>query len=371
MNENQNLPIQKDETIAKLYALRAGLSVIAENMEQIEELRAGRKVSQEVESIRSRIDYNRWEQQNLRQQPQNSRNARLRELDELQDSMKDFEEKYIQSKEYIKTVWKQIAIAVMLLGFSLFLLIHAGIIRNNNPWPSDPWVSRMFWGILLLISGFATFPWSKLSTYKNIKSYIVAYKNKMPTLQNRVDQLNHECESPNPKSQNSSALKRLKKEESSLLLLLEEALQRDAEQTQKSEEQENALIEESEQIYSSLISTYSPFIVESDWENIDLLIFYLETGRAETWKEALQLMDRQMQTNQITNAIEQASTAISKSMLRSTQALGSLINQSFSAMSYQQQSLLSESRLHNALLEQANMSSERLMEEVRLLQFHP
>ena len=34
MSKNQNLPMQKDETIAKLYALRAGLSVIAENMEQ-------------------------------------------------------------------------------------------------------------------------------------------------------------------------------------------------------------------------------------------------------------------------------------------------------------------------------------------------
>ena len=89
-----------------------------------------------------------------------------------------------------------------------------------------------------------------------------------------------------------------------------------------------AIAKESQAVYNKLVSNYSTTIVEDDWKNIDLLIFYLQSGRAESCKEALQLVDRQRQTDQIAKAIADASQSISNSIRNYTQILGNLIMQS-------------------------------------------
>ena len=72
-----------------------------------------------------------------------------------------------------------------------------------------------------------------------------------------------------------------------------------------------------------------------DWGNVDLIIYYFETGRADDLKEALQLVDRQLQTNQLVEAIRMASNQIEETIYQSTKALGGALADSFSLLSKQ------------------------------------
>lgn len=78
-----------------------------------------------------------------------------------------------------------------------------------------------------------------------------------------------------------------------------------------------------------------PLIDFRDWENVDLLIYYFETGRADDMKEALQLVDRQRQTDQITRALSIASASICKTFDNTMRQLGSSLAQSFTVLSRQ------------------------------------
>lgn len=348
MSENQMLPSQKDETIAKLYALRAGLSVIAENMEQVKQSKVDTKAREQ--DARHKISENNERQAmafrkhdleiaNLKKEIANRNNT-------YQDATKTIQEMDKARKIGLVLLW----LGILFIVLPIILILIQG--------HADVWIylGLILGGVFLFVS-LSRFGKVDSSIYEQSSTNINEYKRKLPILEKRLDDLKNQ--SPIPEY--------LLQEETNLQNLLDQVL----EQAKESEHHENELIEESNRIYKSLIFTYSSFIVESDWKNIDLLIFYLETGRADSWKEALQLVDRQMQTNQIASAIEQASAAISKSMLHVTQALGNLMAQSFSTIYSQQQDLLSETRLQNALLKQANMTSEDLMEEVRLLQYHP
>ncbi len=90
----------------------------------------------------------------------------------------------------------------------------------------------------------------------------------------------------------------------------------------------------SQAIVESATKAY-PLIDFRDWENVDLIIYYFETGRADDMKEALQLVDRQRQTDEITSAIAMASAAICKTIDSSIARLGMALKESFKMLSLQ------------------------------------
>ncbi len=68
----------------------------------------------------------------------------------------------------------------------------------------------------------------------------------------------------------------------------------------------------SAEIWETLVDTYGKLLDSRDWKILDLVIWQLETGRAETVKEALQLADRETQTDRIVNTLHSASMAIAQ-----------------------------------------------------------
>ncbi|MBP3308698.1 MAG: hypothetical protein J6L90_04570 [Clostridia bacterium] len=74
-------------------------------------------------------------------------------------------------------------------------------------------------------------------------------------------------------------------------------------------------------------------IDSSDWESTDLLIYYLQTRRADNIKDALACLDRQKQTSAIVNAVKQAHQDISAKMDASTRSLSSTISTSMQNLS--------------------------------------
>lgn len=139
---------------------------------------------------------------------------------------------------------------------------------------------------------------------------------------------------------------------------------------------------------------YSPILSESDWHSLDLIIYYLETNRADTVKEALQLADKQRQNDEIVIAIKGAANAITDTIQGGFLQLRADMVKCFSIMSNQiqiqiiaEQQAAQNSRLinaidnmsssivgvtsaisvQNALQQKANASSEQLMSDMKYM----
>jgi hypothetical protein len=161
---------------------------------------------------------------------------------------------------------------------------------------------------------------------------------------------------------------------------------------------------QSKVLTEALQNKYNYLITQADWANIDLLIFYLQTGRADTLKEALQQADRQRQTDSIVNELKHATSAISSTINAGFGRLATAMGRCFSQLSYQineytqqigaytqqvigaienlhtninsnyaqiianNKEVVNEQKLQTALLEKANKSSDDLMNELRYQQ---
>ena len=119
---------------------------------------------------------------------------------------------------------------------------------------------------------------------------------------------------------------------------------------------------------------YSRLLDERDWQYLDLIIFYFETGRADTMKEALQLVEREVQTQRITDKIEEATQrivdAIYTAASRISGQLGvisaqlSVVTALQTVQIEQNSCVLKEVDLQKALIAKANVTSQKLMKDV-------
>lgn len=115
-----------------------------------------------------------------------------------------------------------------------------------------------------------------------------------------------------------------------------------------------------------------------DWENIDLLIFYFESGRALNMREALQQVDRQRQTDSLIEAIDNATNRICHTINRGIAYIEDTIINCASAISAQLQTistqqsqlLVSAESMQKALRSKSNSSSRQLMEDVHKLCYY-
>ncbi len=130
-----------------------------------------------------------------------------------------------------------------------------------------------------------------------------------------------------------------------------------------------------ENTYKILVDNHSSIFCESDWSYIDLILYYFNSGRADTVKEALQLVDKQLQTDQITSAINQLSNKLSTILVDGIKYLGATINANASLLSQQINAIsksvntnlglvLEESKLQKTLMENLNVSSKTMADEL-------
>ncbi len=130
-----------------------------------------------------------------------------------------------------------------------------------------------------------------------------------------------------------------------------------------------------------LLDNYNNFLDIRDWENLDLIIYYYETGRADSVKEALQLVDNERRNNALIEAIGVATNEI----CRSIHSLGNIMIAGFSSLAAQLEAqrvqtmgalqqidknisgVLTQQTLSNALLAKANVSSKEMVEQMKKL----
>lgn len=121
----------------------------------------------------------------------------------------------------------------------------------------------------------------------------------------------------------------------------------------------------SQEMYNALVAQFKSVLDIRDWEHIDLIIFNFETGRADTLKEALQQVDRRVQTDEIIEAIESAGNYISSTIRMSMNELRSDLNKSFNRLSEQ---LAIQHAEQMTALGNINRSIERTNESIAKLQ---
>lgn len=151
-------------------------------------------------------------------------------------------------------------------------------------------------------------------------------------------------------------------------------------------------IQPSKALYQSLLQIYSNQVDERDWANLDYIIYAVETGRADTIKETLLLLDREKQTDRIVTTIETASREIAQTLQRGFSALSKQMSNSFAMLakkiqentnavrqvqkqvkiaqeeiSARLEELTAQQMLTNALLARSNATSSQLVAEVSRL----
>ncbi len=150
----------------------------------------------------------------------------------------------------------------------------------------------------------------------------------------------------------------------------------------------------SQTLTAALADTYGFVISQSDWCNVDMIVHYLETGRADTIKEALQQVDQQRQTDQIARAITMASEAMQDHIESAFTRMGQALAEGFNRLDRSIQSVsrsiwssqrdmirsneelrlqltqkleqqIDVSEMQNVLLEKSNKTSDDLLNDLR------
>lgn len=143
-------------------------------------------------------------------------------------------------------------------------------------------------------------------------------------------------------------------------------------------------------LIDGLNKTFGSLIDKRDWENLDIILYSIETRRADSFKEALAIVDRERHTERITETIALAGQEICQSIgagldsLQAQMATGfSLLSQQiniheastslqFSHLSdqlaLQIEGVTSQVNMQNALVAKANTSSKELNETAKNLE---
>ena len=154
-------------------------------------------------------------------------------------------------------------------------------------------------------------------------------------------------------------------------------------------EQKNASMEFYKEFYPAFLARFEKVLDPRDWCNLDLVIFILETGRADNLRDALIQVDGYRHTEAIVKAVNSATQAICRTIINEADRLQRAIathvdtinsnliaiaegqkslNNSLGAIDSSIKSQIKTAELQNALFEKSNTSSDRLakdLEEIR------
>lgn len=326
---------EKDELIAQFYTLRAGLSAIAEENQPIKE------TEKQIEIYRQKNKKNLWEiEQKYRKE--NSEISEIKwdkesKIKELKSSI-EYSNNSIRSnkakrselqatkgyKKFRKKPHYGLC-TVITLGIMFVILAILDIVSGMEF--SEVLVYFFF------ISPFVTcFIYKRIADNKakeKCNQEILNLTKEIQAFENAIEV--HEDD-----------IKRLQKEISSLKNSYEDQLDLNIYENDIKSLQENLKYDiiptqtaRVKSIKNALNKQFDKIITESDWENVDLLIFYLNTGRADSLKEALLLVDRQRQNDNIVNAIHSASEHISSTIHENTFKLARAMSNCFGRLSSQ------------------------------------
>ncbi len=120
--------------------------------------------------------------------------------------------------------------------------------------------------------------------------------------------------------------------------------------------------------YAAMQEQFASFLDERDWGNVDLIIFNYETGRAVDMRDALLQVDNEKRNDRLVDAVHRSTKEISSSIHRGLGSLETSLNIHFSELtgsisSFSSQlgrQLTESSSAQQALLSKINTSSDEM-----------
>ncbi len=303
---------EKQETVASLYALRAGLSVLSETYDK------AREVEKKIEDANELIAEQEKEKQSAKKWEYEAQKE-SEAIPALKKEVVACEEKLNKAKKRARASGRAEAIAVLsaIIGIISLLVTWIG---SMSGLPLVPWGILLFvlLGIscitfLVTISLRISDAQGLVSKAENLWEY---YKNKLYYLE--LD-YGSNCEKLEDIKNET-----IRTEESANKIIAA------AEKERTEYEKELAEInKEFDTVYRTTQKSFASVMDERDWENLDLVIFNYETGRALDLRDALMQVDMERRNERLVDAIENASYAISNSIRRGFGELGGRIESRF------------------------------------------
>lgn len=325
---------QKNQLLADLYALRAGMSAIS-----IERDKFGVK-EKAYSDAKRKVDCACYEYENAENFV-----SRCDEYDK-KDSLQKTEEKAKLDRTFKKTVIGSLVAGIFgaLIPWVIYFL-HGDNIQDSkygySNWKEYLIASACILGIIFVV-GLAVALIVKVNNGKYLQKRIEEESGKskqdLKDAKARLSQAAADCDS----AQKALAI-----------------VSKDYEKVK------SVSTKLSQEMYNALVAQFKSVLDIRDWEHIDLIIFNFETGRADTLKEALQQVDRRVQTDEIIEAIESAGSSIAATINVTMRELRSDLNKSFNRLSEQ---LAIQHSEQMTALGNINRSIERTNESIAKLQ---
>ena len=328
---------QIKETVNQLYALRAGLSLVDKEYDKTNDI----LVNDKKENIeKSQAQILKIEAQNADEEKR-SQAVKNRENNKNESIMSQYEAKLKKYKEYkddydrrlkeMKNKAKPLAIvfAVLVSCLAVFLpllLLHLFVI--------DLEINLLLLWYILFISGMLSgasaiafvvalgkfyFAWEAFhGVQKDFKGMV---KPEYPDIDVLFYKDEKYIESRKRIKENNELISQIKK--------------KSAEKTAECQSIANGISQKGLEMYSLIVREFSqslPNLDQRDYKHVDLIIYLLETGRAETMKEALQQVDTYVHTEKIVQAIDNASQTISQCIMTNIQSLRNTIEKNTYAL---------------------------------------
>lgn len=394
----------RDETIGRLYALRAGLSVVAKEKDKAD------RIMRDAEMVRSNAY--KMAQGEIDRVVRNEEDINI-EIEEAQQNVDKMKDDYDNCKRTaessgligrIFSAMPSILILVLMLLSCAYFLGVIAFFSIGSPAKSDNTFIRLIYGYLDSVPVLSEF-----YIYFGIAAVIVTIIYIVKYLRYRIRPIIRVSAKYKAKKELPSKAFELQKAEK-LLNEARKKLEINKELLKKAErklpERRNLAdadyLHEKEKatehavaglaVIDALDDTFGDMIDIRDWENTDILIYALETRRAENMKEALSVVDGERRTERIVEAVNTAGQEICKSintglrrlqgeMTRCFGVLGQLVALQGDRISEQLQGLgagiaannsyiaqlTSQQSMTNALMAKANENSAAIAEEVARL----
>jgi len=386
----------KQEIVSKLYLVRAILSEISRKRDSMEKFKIAQKEI-ELTQFKSKKEQKLSEMNNLIQEKKESLSFLHEEKSRLKENLKDKENqrgKVKAEKEKIENskpmdFWGKLITVIILCGIPDVISYFLGkwwITADHSFWVGCLFfpmaVLSCLWTIFWIIAFIL--PEENKDTKKH-ESELCKIEIDIGVIENNIKAKDNAVLETSKKIQELEVLYRemslkLNAEEACELKLFNEERKRKIDETEKSIIE---LVDETDMLYKCLKNNL--LLDERDWQHLDLIIYEVETGRADSIKEALQQADQYIRHNELMQVMETATQAICVTIRESISELSSSIGAHLSGikrgmselkgeiselrisqekMNSAFDTLLDEQEMTNALLEKSNVSSKQLADDI-------
>ncbi|MBE6664511.1 MAG: hypothetical protein E7602_08480 [Ruminococcaceae bacterium] len=387
--------MSKEETLNQLYALRAGLSLVDKEYDKVKESKLSeenlvKETNNKKEVLENKNNELFYNSEIIKSSSEDKKCSYERELKFYNDAAgvtSAAKARVDKIKPFVNANMLLFISAIVVFGIMLILNFGTDIVKDG----SILHILLCISGPVAAVSGIIFFP----LTY--------VYKGKMAEYIKLNEKLKKIPKPSEPRSDEINYLDNAKyisnQEKISENKKLMEGLNHQLAEMKKSTHEKIVLVSKyAMEIYNSVVDEFSkslPNLDCRDYKHVDLIIYLLETGRADEMKEALQQTDVYVSTERIVQAINNATETISLSInknfsrlenaiIKNTYELGNKIDRltyNVNAMSDRQSALISELnknvektnsaiKMQNALLEKSNVSSAEMASNVERMRMY-